>query len=142
MTCECGGPLYVKKTMQCKDCYMRAYRAANADKWRKGGDYWKPWEPKPKMFGPPMPPSPAKECGYQGAHSRVRAWRGRPSEYTCRCGSPAQDWSYNGGSRWEHTGTKVGPRGKEIAVKWSTYIWDYTPLCKRCHLDKDTRGVF
>lgn len=35
MMCECGGPVWIKKSQECKSCYNKRYQAENPDKYNK-----------------------------------------------------------------------------------------------------------
>lgn len=139
--CACGSEVFIKKTGECSRCYQaRKYdeRLAAQGKTRH--------VPKAK----PLPPKPEgrprltlidlhQPISYFTAHTRVKAWRGAPSQYSCVCGVPAQTWAYIGGSPYEQTGTKINGWGKEIQVAWSPDVNDYMPLCRSCHYFHDRK---
>lgn len=71
--------------------------------------------------------------GYQGAHDRVRAARGRADAHPCAdCGRPAQQWSYNRSGVAEVKGTKNG-----WPVVYSTDPEQYDPCCRSCNRRRD-----
>ena len=67
------------------------------------------------------------EAGYQAAHLRVAASRGKARSYTCvDCDEPADDWSYN------HTDLNQR-NGKAGALPYSCDPIHYSPRCRPCH---------
>lgn len=63
---------------------------------------------------------------YNEAHQNVLRRRGRAADRPCaRCGRPAWDWAYRGGSALE--------RITEGGRRWSPDPDDYVPACRRCH---------
>ncbi|EGD55184.1 hypothetical protein [Gordonia neofelifaecis] len=84
-----------------------------------------PPEPRPKS-------SPRDIVGYGGAHTRVRAAKGKASEYPCvDCGHPAEDWSYDHQDPDERYGSD-GARGR-TPMPYSMDPEHYAPRCKKCH---------
>lgn len=67
---------------------------------------------------------------YQQVHNRLRLERGRASEYTCECGSPAKDWAF------QHTGAAL--RDPATGRWYSEDPDDYSPMCRSCHFKLDT----
>jgi hypothetical protein len=119
---------------QCNPCYQRAYYATNRDQWRPGGRYYR--EPEGRKRDLTLAP-----CTYAEAHKRTRRRRGPASGYTCRCGKPAEQWAYRGGSELEQCGDRIvyGRNRRVVYAQWSPDPADYDPLCTRCHADADGR---
>lgn len=127
--CQCGQPVYVKKTGECQTCYNRRYYLAHKP----------PREPAPRLGETPATATP---CSYWAAHDRVRRTRGLPAAHTCtECGAPATEWAYRNHSPHEITGavTRSGRDGRKTTrtAAWSPYVWDYDPLCHDCHQARD-----
>jgi hypothetical protein len=61
------------------------------------------------------------DVGYHGRHSRVDAARGKASEYTCVCGSPAYDWAHTHGTD-------------------PLDVYNYEPRCREHHSRYDKGG--
>lgn len=146
-TCsECGRTKFriaVVKTQQCTSCYGKAYRKKHADEYAEGGKYHSSnYYESAYTYTAACPSSPRIPCSYGGAHHRVRKYFGKASEYECVwCGRDAESWSYKGGSQYEMSGyrskrQKNGGISQHYSV-WSTYIFDYEPLCEECHLTLD-----
>lgn len=70
---------------------------------------------------------------HQTLHRRIRRMRSPASEYTCACGQPAEQWSYNHSGHDEHT----DPVEHYV---FSTDVWQYDPRCGICHLVFDGRN--
>lgn len=64
---------------------------------------------------------------YSGMHQRLRLMRGLASNFTCPCGRPATEWSYN------HSG--VAERTSKFV--YSTDPEQYDALCRICHNHRD-----
>lgn len=124
--CECGAPVFVKKTGECRSCYYKR-------KWRETADQ------RPSKFVPAE--KNMKACSYNHAHDKLRRIRGRAAEQTCiGCGEQAREWSYRGNSEFEQSAWRVWVRdGKRIEswTTWSPNVWDYDPMCRPCHLQRD-----
>lgn len=76
--------------------------------------------------GIPMKPVP----GYDGAHRRVVAVRGRAKDHTCiDCGGQAAEWSYNNADPEPLYATVAGG----FVVAYSLIIANYDPRCRSCH---------
>lgn len=68
------------------------------------------------------------DVGYIGAQHRVRAARGKATEYRCGfCGEPAQMWAYTGGDLVP-ADRRFDPKGRA----YSGNPADYTALCRNC----------
>lgn len=80
-----------------------------------------------KLYGDPLVvlfPQNARRS-YRAQHSAVERTRGKAAAYRCdTCDSRAQDWAFI------HSGTWNDRR----------CVWDYRPLCKRCHHAYDGIG--
>jgi hypothetical protein len=72
---------------------------------------------------------------YVAAHCRVRAIKGKASQYECRdCWRPAHDWAYD----------QQDPHAKIDSVTGYIFSTDpehYVALCKRCHWTLDHERV-
>ena len=80
---------------------------------------------KPGPLGARSPFWGADDIGYQAAHRRVRARRGRASDRTCvDCGTRAAQWSYDHADPQEKS-SENGP--------FSTDADHYEPRCVPCH---------
>lgn len=67
---------------------------------------------------------------YAGIHQRLKAWRGKASEYECvDCASRAAQWSYTHGGGDSERASEFGP--------YSVSIRDYVPRCVKCHKAHD-----
>lgn len=76
---------------------------------------------------------PGRVPGYIRAHELM----GRASDHACAsCGEPARDWSYKGGDPNERT----DQAGRYASCKYSLDSSYYEPLCRRCHVNRDTAG--
>lgn len=74
--------------------------------------------------------SQVKTRSYRQVHDDLKRDRGSASTYTCEfCQeNPALDWAYM------YQGTElIGSNGR----KYSENIWDYAPLCRKCHIAFD-----
>lgn len=141
-TCGCGSTeIRIQKTSECSKCYQ-ARRRREADpealrkKWREQAK--KSYVPAEKPHTAAVPPT--SETTYNGAHLRVRRFRGAAKGYSCLCGDTAQEWSYRGGSEYEQSGTRPRwDKGVKVEVQsvWSRYIMDYDALCVKCHKERD-----
>ena len=70
--------------------------------------------------------------GYQAAHLRVEADKGKASEHVCAdCGSPAHDWSYVHGCPDELR--------ESHRPAYCTHPNHYEPRCRTCHRAYDRR---
>ncbi|NQX34044.1 hypothetical protein [Herbiconiux sp. VKM Ac-2851] len=127
--CECGKPIKHPVTGECSTCYQRRwYREHRANPRPSGGS----------TLGP---------CTYTHAHVKVARWRGKAAEHPCLLcdnGTPAEEWSYRGGSEYEQTEeriqrTRKGTESRHF-LSWSPDINAYDPLCKPHHLERD-RGT-
>ena len=121
---QCRNEVAIQSTGECRKHYR--------SRWHR--------EKGPKPKGKVIPTSP---CTYGAAHMRVKRWRGKATEYTCTCGNQAEEWAYLTGSPFEITGpyTVFYADGRKYVttVSWSPAIWDYTPLCKTCHVAMDNK---
>lgn len=69
---------------------------------------------------------------YHAVHMRIKAVRGRASQYVCECGKPAEQWAYQHNDPNELT--------REDGMPYSLEFYKcYEPMCRSCHgtLDKD-----
>ncbi len=126
LVCACGGPVFIKKTQECRTCYHRRYHR----------EHYTPKPPPPRRGATPETATP---CTYDAAHSRVRNVRGLPSGLRCAvCGETAEEWAYKNASPHEQQGWMK--RRDHPGRKWSTwspYVYDYDPLCSACHRARD-----
>lgn len=125
--CQCGKPVFIKKTGECQSCYNARYFREH---------YIPKSNPRDRAGTTPETATP---CTYDAAHLRVRRVRGLPSEHVCsECGDHAEEWAYRNESAYEmqgwHTTRKRG--GKQWS-SWSPCVWDYDPLCRDCHHQRD-----
>lgn len=74
---------------------------------------------------------------YNAVHVRLYRTRGPAKTYTCPCGKPAEEWSYDGDDPNEVTGTVRGWNGKVHEVTYSLDFDHYTARCKSCHVRLD-----
>jgi hypothetical protein len=58
-------------------------------------------------------------AGIGAVHARIVAERGYAREYQCPCGKQATDWAF------------------DQAGGYSTDLSRYTPMCHKCHLQRD-----
>ncbi len=66
---------------------------------------------------------------YEGAHARVKAARGRPSQHICvGCGKQAEDWAYD--HRDPAGKISTGPKALR---PYSPDPAHYLPMCRSCH---------
>jgi hypothetical protein len=73
------------------------------------------------------------EPTYGAIHRRLGRDIGPAKTFQCvGCGSPAQEWSYNGGSANE----LIGLSGASL-VAYSVDLADYSPRCRKCHRGMD-----
>lgn len=125
---------YNKAHKEERRAYSAAYRESrpgisktNSAKYRAGGrDPNKPW--------------PRLECGYEAAHSRVKAIRGPACNHLCPCGERAEDWAYNHQDADEFSGP-VQINGKTYNLRWSGDPGNYMPMCRPCHRNFDKKEV-
>ena len=112
---DCGRP---------KHAYV--YCSKHYQRWKANGD--------PNIVGDHYPGRPRLDRpSYAGAHKRLLRERGRAANYACAtCGSPAHEWSYNGGDPEEFI---EDYRGTLIA--YSTDQDLYSPRCRPCHRRMD-----
>lgn len=112
---DCGRP---------KHAYV--YCSKHYQRWKANGD--------PSIVGDHYPGRPRLDRpSYAGAHKRLLRERGRAANYACAtCGSPAHEWSYNGG---DPEGFIEDYRGTLIA--YSTDQDLYSPRCRPCHRRMD-----
>jgi hypothetical protein len=69
---------------------------------------------------------------YTAMHRRVKAKRGKASNYQCPCGAQARQWSYDHSDPdqvWEMMGGYLLPYSLDPAL--------YDPLCTFCHRRRD-----
>lgn len=80
-----------------------------------------------------------RDVGYVGAHHRVRALRGKASDYPCehKCGKRAEDWAYDHSDPNE----LVATGGQLDGLAYSSTPDHYVPLCKLCHKAFDRVAV-
>ena len=79
-------------------------------------------ESKARMTGRRVTDTPT----YVAAHDRVRAIRGKASQFPCvDCGEKARDWSYD----HEDENELVNPKGHAYSPEPEHYF----PRCKHCH---------
>lgn len=134
-TCKNGDQREVKhpRTQECGTCYQTRYyrerRSPNAD-------------------GTAVPTYPLATVGYAAAHYRVRAAKGKASQYPCAEDPThmAEEWAYKGTSDQEQTGflPYKGRKGQSAVtqVSWSPNPDDYRPLCRMHHgLERCKWGV-
>lgn len=90
-------------------------------------------------FTPKRGRPPSSELTYESAHRRVKNARGKASENPCSegCGRPAVDWAYNHKDPDERIG-RTGPNNRTEAP-YSVDPSYYDPLCRSCHMRRDTR---
>lgn len=123
-TCQCGAPIFIKKTRECRRCYdTRYHREMRAS--------------QPKRQHEPT----TSECTYSAAHNRVRNRRGKASEHRCiECGNQAEEWSYRGGAPSEQRGTRTRHRHARTNTVRTAWCGDpnyYDPMCQACHAARD-----
>lgn len=139
--CRCGTAVFIKKTSECRRCYMRrrsnertaAARAGSCLRCgetpvyavRTGLCRW--------CHASGRPLSLTYEC----CHSRIRSWRGPASAHTCPCGAPAVEWAYRGDQATQRVSGLVLRDGKRKRMAWSPNPADYDALCRRCHGQRD-----
>lgn len=123
------------KVLWCKKCVK-----ANHDRWRaKNRDHalarQRSYAASRAGTRSPDLPWPTSECSYSAAHQRVRAVRGKPSQYWCvDCGKRATDWSYRKGSPGELTETLNFDKTRTVSdVAYSPDPSHYDPRCRGCH---------
>jgi hypothetical protein len=67
---------------------------------------------------------------YGAVHQRLLSEHGRAAGHDCAdCGSPAEEWSYDGTDPDELT----GEASKGITVQYSTDLSKYQARCRGCH---------
>lgn len=80
------------------------------------------------------------EISYAGAHHRVVRLRGPARNHSCvDCGSPAQDWSYDGRDPEERLGLQRGKR--TVPQAYSPDPAFYVARCRSCHKVHDLGQV-
>ena len=140
-TCRCGSPVFIKKTGECAPCYHRRRNAEHrAHALSQPCRRCKRRRAAVAESGLCAPCTTAarlakqkRVVSYDAAHARVRKLRGSASLWRCiRCGEPAQEWAYRGGSPRERRGTVVSGR-KTRRMAWSPDPSDYDPMCRTCH---------
>lgn len=102
------------------------YCSKHYQRWKTSGD--------PLIVGCRHPGRPRMDSpSYAGIHKRLFYDRGKAAQFACvTCGSPAHEWSYDGGDPAELT---ENYRGTPI-----TYSLDqerYSPRCRPCHRRMD-----
>ena len=107
-----------------------------------------------KTYGDPTAEGPGRKAGrnrldvpgYAGVHKRLRRDVGPAKDRRCvDCGSPAEEWSYDGGCPDE---AKADWGGSILA--YSPDLSRYSPRCRKCHRhmdeslsrDRDSLGRF
>lgn len=71
---------------------------------------------------------------YKAAHKHVYKERGKASEWHCvECGKSARHWALIHGRGTQH---ELG--GHSHKMQYSTNVWDYWPMCTKCHVRYDT----
>lgn len=128
-------PKKAKSACRIEDCDGVALRRGLCNKhytrWRKFGD---PNQGKDRQ-------KPDHLLTYNGAHARVRAKYGRPSEYLCECGAQARDWAYQHNAGDEEL-TEYLSRGYVTGVvKYSPNPEHYKAMCRSCHTIMDKAAV-
>lgn len=87
-------------------------------------------------------PWPDRPIAYSTAHQRVRATYGAAKNYPCSaCGDRAHAWSYDHSDPnplW-HKG--VGLFADKPTVPYSPDPWRYDPMCRSCHVKRDSYGA-
>lgn len=79
---------------------------------------------------------PDHEIGYDAAHSRVSAAKGKAAAYACvDCSDPAREWSLRHDAPVTYTGRRNG-----YLLRFSADPSDYEPRCKNCHESYDSRS--
>jgi len=66
---------------------------------------------------------------YRGLHARISRARGLASEFTCECGNPAEQWSYDY--------TDPSPKFSEQGSPFSLDVRRYQAMCRSCHGKRD-----
>jgi hypothetical protein len=90
--------------------------AAKAQMTGKAGEFSNSWK--------------GDDIGYSGAHSRIKANQGAPSEHLCiDCGRPAKDWSYD----HEDPNQLTEDCGRYQGRPYSADPAHYVPRCRKCH---------
>lgn len=74
------------------------------------------------------------DCGYQAAHLRVAASKGKARQHPCvDCGKPAHDWSYAHGCP-----TEISSQGRP---PYCVHPDHYQARCRPCHRAYDRKEV-
>lgn len=140
-SCRCGSPVFIQKTGECAPCYHRNRRRVLREATLA--------QPCKRCKRRPTAVASTGLCdrctvavrlakqprvvSYHAAHARVRKLRGPASSWRCiRCGTPAQEWAYRGGSPRERRGV-VDSGTKRRRMAWSPDPSDYDPMCRSCH---------
>lgn len=115
----------------------RRYRAENADVLKEGATR------RYRDGGRPADmPWPDQPIAYSTAHHRVRATYGAASNYPCSvCGEQAHAWSYDHSDPnplW-HKG--IGLWAEKAPVPYSSDPERYDPMCRSCHVKRDSYGA-
>lgn len=111
----------VKAKGYCDRCYLRLLRTGTV-------------EYRGPLKGEDNPSWKGDDIGYRSAHRRIRMNRGAASDHICRCGRTAEDWALGRDST-------VPVRIDADGLSFSTDIWAYIPMCKKCHASYDERGM-
>lgn len=115
----------------------RRYRADNADvlkedrirRYRDGGR-------------PVDMPWPDRPIAYSTAHHRVKATYGAASNYLCiQCGEQAHAWSYDHSDPNPLMHQGVGIWAEKPPIPYSSDPDRYDPMCRSCHVKRDSYGA-
>jgi hypothetical protein len=75
-----------------------------------------------------------ENVGYEGAHLRITRALGPAHSHVCICGAPAQDYAYSNVCPDE----RCDIDGQNAGRPFCTHFDCYEPLCKPCHMVKDS----
>lgn len=132
--CECGEPVFIRKSGECRRCYNRRWYQTS----RAGDEGYLALRhvPTDRQRTPTTRKASGDPASYSAAHGRVRRQRGPASDWRCiQCGAPAEQWAYRSTNAREIRGTN---RAGNPRV-WSPDPADYDPMCTPCHAARDGR---
>lgn len=115
----------------------RRYRADNADAIREGARrrYGEGGRPADK-------PWPERPIAYSTAHARVKATYGAASNHPCiLCGEQAHAWSYDHSDPTPLMHQGVGLWANKPPIPYSADPERYDPMCRSCHVKRDSYGA-